>query len=156
MKNRRWALDKSKEQRYDNKSCFHPIRAGYVTSLRQLFLFCFFSPCFMFPVVSCWPSDQWGKNKTASHSHPAGKYHRSSPRSLRNVSSVFLFHIGAVCRRHRAQRFSRSQASSPGRREERRRLGIGMEDAEGAAGPGAPVGPGLRRFGCASFNQDST
>ncbi|XP_024920304.1 WD repeat domain phosphoinositide-interacting protein 1-like [Cynoglossus semilaevis] len=31
-----------------------------------------------------------------------------------------------------------------------------MEDAEGAAGPGAPAGPGLRRFGCASFNQDST
>ncbi|XP_053299312.1 WD repeat domain phosphoinositide-interacting protein 1 isoform X1 [Pleuronectes platessa] len=30
-----------------------------------------------------------------------------------------------------------------------------METAEGAAGPGGPDGPGLR-FGCASFNQDST
>lgn len=63
--------------------------------------------------------------------------------------------IGAVFRRHRAKRCSRSQASNPGRRGGRRSLGIGMEIGEGAGGPGGPDGPGIR-FGCASFNQDST
>lgn len=79
-------------------------------------------------------------------------------RSLYTSLGPHFSQIGAVFRRHRAKRCSRSQASKPGWREGRRSLGIGMETGEGAGGPGGPGGPDGPgpRFGCASFNQDST
>lgn len=61
--------------------------------------------------------------------------------------------IEAVLRRHRAKKSSRSQTSKPGRRVGRRSLEIGMETGEDTQGPSGDLGI---RFGCASFNQDST
>lgn len=63
--------------------------------------------------------------------------------------------IEAVLRRHRAKKSSRSQTSKPGRRAGRRSLEIGMETGEDTDRPSGPGDSGLR-FGCASFNQDST
>lgn len=123
-------------------------------ALSAVLVLLLFSPFFS---SILWVVDlQNNRTETELESISSGKKRRLClERSLYTSPGPHFSQIGAVFRRHRAKRCSRSQASKPGWREGRRSLGIGMETGEGAGGPGGPDGPGLR-FGCASFNQDST
>lgn len=129
-----------------------------MTQRSQLFLFClsFFPVVFSilrvvdFKILALQLiSNPLTAEETAGSASSAPSSHRP----------VHFSHIGDVFHRHRAKRCRRSQTSKAGRREGRRSLEIGMEAGEvlfdGAGGPGGTNGPGLR-FGCASFNQDST
>lgn len=111
----------------------------------QLFLL-----CFCFPVIFPIP----GVVDTPPPFRKAALNLNLILHSEHGAGSHF-FPIEAVLRRHRAKKVSRSQTSKPGRRAGRRSLEIGMETGEDTEGPSGPGDLGLR-FGCASFNQDST
>uniref|UniRef100_A0A3P8S7V1 WD repeat domain, phosphoinositide interacting 1 n=2 Tax=Percomorphaceae TaxID=1489872 RepID=A0A3P8S7V1_AMPPE len=110
---------------------------------RQLFLFCFFSSS----------SPDLDLRTLKDPNSPRIRAHLQGGRRFRSGRFGAFLRCGFVFRRHRATRCCRSQASSPGRRAGRRPPGSRMESTE-AGGSGAD-GTELR-FGCASFNQDST